>query len=187
MPIQATVLTSKQINDVFKILETPRDKSMFGLGIYAGLRIGEIIRLQQDHVFTADGVRYKLTVNSLKKRRTDWEDIPLHHKLRELLMAYKPTLKDDLWLFPSSESVAGHLSRTRAHLILSNAFNTLNIDGARTHSLRRTCLTTMYRAGIPLRTIQSISRHESLSQLQEYLKVDPEDRVKAIGSIKYKE
>lgn len=187
MPVQASVLTPKQIGDVFKILETSRDRAMFGIGIYAGLRIGEIIRLQQDHVFTDDGVRYKLKVNTLKKRKTDWGDIPLHPKLRELLMDYKPTLKDDLWLFPSGESVAGHISRTRAHLILSNAFSTLSIEGARTHSLRRTCLTMMYRAGIPLPTIQSISRHESLTQLQRYLQVDPEDRVKAIGAIRYKD
>lgn len=66
---QAKILTFKEIELVFKILETARERSLFGLGIYTGMRIGEIIRLQQDQVFTEDGgVRYQLTVKRLKKK-----------------------------------------------------------------------------------------------------------------------
>ncbi|MBX9720621.1 MAG: site-specific integrase [Candidatus Obscuribacterales bacterium] len=37
------------------------------------------------------------------------------------------------------------------------------MEGASSHSMRRTCLTNMSRAGIPLRTIQEISGHSNLS------------------------
>jgi integrase/recombinase XerD len=182
---QAKILTSKEIESVFKILETDRDKALFGLGIYTGMRIGEIIRLQQDQVFTDDGVRYQLTVKRLKKKDTVYSDIPVHPKLRQLLKDYRQDVRNDVWLFPSSESVDGHLSRARAHEILATAFDILKLEGASTHSMRRSCLTYMSRAGIPLRTIQEISGHSNLGQLQAYLQVDPEDKHRAINLLKY--
>jgi integrase/recombinase XerD len=72
----------------------------------------------------------------------------------------------------------------RAHYILRSAFDSLRLEDASTHPMRRTCLTNMSRAGIPLRTIQEISGHSSLSQLQEYLAVDPAEH-KAISVPNY--
>ena len=186
MPGQAKILTFKEVDAVFKILETPRDKSIFALGVYTGMRIGEIIRLKQDQVFTEDGgIRYQITVKRLKKRNTVYSDIPVHPKLRIHLKEYKKKAGESKWLFPSSESVAGHISRARAHDILVAAFQTLNLSNASTHSMRRTCLTYMSRAGIPLRTIQDISGHSNPGQLQVYLQVDPEDKHRAVNSLKY--
>lgn len=186
MPGQAKILSSKEIELVFKLLDNSRDRLLFGLGIYTGMRIGEIIRLRQDQVFTEDGgIRYQLTVKRLKKRNPVYSDIPIHPRLRQLLKDYKKDVKPHLWVFPSSESVNGHLSRIRAHYILSDAFKALNLEGASTHSMRRSCLTYMSRAGIPLRTIQDISGHSNLGQLQEYLQVDPEDKHRAINLLKY--
>jgi len=45
------------------------------------------------------------------------------------------------------------------------------MEGFSTHSFRRTALTQMSNAGIPLRVIQKISGHRSLAVLQEYLEV----------------
>ncbi|MDX2104974.1 MAG: tyrosine-type recombinase/integrase [Candidatus Melainabacteria bacterium] len=59
------------------------------------------------------------------------------------------------------------------------------LEGANTHSMRRTCLTKMSCAGVPLRTVQEISGHSNLSQLQAYLEVDPEDKHRAINTLKY--
>ena len=183
---QAKILTFKEIDAVFKILETNRDRALFGLGVYTGMRIGEIIRLKQEQAFTADGgVRYQLTVKRLKKKDAVYSDIPVHPKLRALLKEYRKDVRQDIWLFPSSESINGHLSRARAHVILAEAFAMLKLDGASTHSMRRSCLTYMSRAGIPLRTIQEISGHSNLGQLQAYLQVDPEDKHRAINLLKY--
>jgi integrase/recombinase XerD len=45
------------------------------------------------------------------------------------------------------------------------------MEGFSTHSFRRTALTQMSNAGIPLRVIQKLSGHRSLAVLQEYLEV----------------
>ncbi|MDZ4834935.1 MAG: site-specific integrase [Candidatus Melainabacteria bacterium] len=186
MPGQAKVLSKENIEAVFKILDNTRDKTIFALGIYTGMRIGEIIRLQQESVYTTDGgIRYQIVVKRLKKKNTTYSDIPVHPKLRSLLKEYKQIVRDDMFLFPSSESVSGHISRARAHDILAGAFETLKLDGASTHSMRRSCLTFMSRIGIPLRTVQEISGHSNLSQLQAYLEVDEEDKHRAINLLKY--
>lgn len=183
---QAKILSNKEIEAVFKLLESARERCLFALGLYTGMRISEIIALTQDQVFTDDGgVKYVLTVKRLKKRGTVYSDIPVHPKLRLVLKEYRRSLKQGHYLFPSGESVSGHLSRARAHDILTEAFAMLKLDGASTHSMRRSCLTYMSRAGIPLRTIQSISGHSNLGQLQAYLEVDEEDKHRAINVLKY--
>lgn len=185
MPGQAKILSPQEIQAVFKLLESTRDKTIFALGVYTGLRISEILALKQNQVFTEYGVKYQLVVYRLKKRNTVWSDIPINAKLRQYLIEYRKAVQIGEWLFPSDESESGYLSRKQAHIILKRAFETLKLEKASTHSMRRTLLTTLSRSGIPLRTIQQISGHSNLGQLQAYLEVDPEDKVKALSSVKY--
>ena len=182
---QAKILTSDDIKAVLKLLETPRDRAIFSLGIYTGLRISEIISLKQDQVFTTGGIRYILVACRLKKKRIVYSEIPIVSKLRQALTDYRENLRESEWLFPSDDSECGHLTRVAAHNILRRAFNTLKLEGAKTHSMRRTMLTTLSRAGVPLRTVQDISGHSNLGQLQAYLEVDPEDKHTALGMLKY--
>jgi len=190
MPGQAKILSPREIKDIFSILKSKRNKLIFGLGVYTGMRIGEIIRLKPEQVYTKDGgIRNTLKVVRSKKKNTVYSNIPTHPKLRDLLQSYYDKQSEFGWgfgwLFPSDESVEGHLSRIQAHLILKTAFDKFRLEGASTHSMRRTCLTNMSRSGVPLRTIQEISGHASLSQLQEYLAVDPADTREAINLLKY--
>jgi hypothetical protein len=66
---------------------------------------------------------------------------------------------------------------------LREAFSRIGIEGASTHSFRRTALTQMSNAGIPLRIIQEISGHSNLEQLQRYLDVKPDQVKGAIASL----
>ena len=70
-----------------------------------------------------------------------------------------------------------------ADRILREAFDRAGIEGASTHSFRRTALTQMSNAGIPLRIIQEISGHSNLEQLQKYLEVKPDQVKGAIASL----
>jgi integrase/recombinase XerD len=186
MPGQARILTQNEIRDLFRLLRNTRDQALFALGIYSGLRVGEIIALKYNQLYApSGGVRNALKVTRLKKTTTVYSDIPIHPKLRDRLLKYQTDYPKGTWLFPSDDSASGHLERVRAHNILRSAFDSLHLEDASTHSMRRTCLTNMSRAGIPLRTIQEISGHSSLSQLQEYLAVDPADKHKAINVLKY--
>jgi integrase/recombinase XerD len=183
---QARILSAKEIGGIFKILSSARDKAIFALGVYTGLRIGEIVSLRANQLFTdAGNVRHVLKVKRTKKKNTVFNDIPVHPKLKKALADYYEEQELGAWLFPSAASFKGHLTRAQAHNILTAAFETMGLDDASTHSMRRTCLTNMSRAGVPLRTIQEISGHASLSDLQAYLAVDPDDKRRAIELLRY--
>lgn len=183
---QARILSPKEIKDVFKLLATPRDKAMFALGIYTGLRVSEIVTLRTSQLFTESGnVRHVLKLKRQKKKNIVYSDIPVHEKLKKLLADYYQKAELGAWLFPSEAASSGHLTRAAAHNLLTKAFDSLGLDDASTHSMRRSCLTQMSRAGVPLRTIQEISGHASLSDLQVYLAVDPDDKRRAISLLRY--
>ncbi len=183
---QARILSTKEIGGIFKILSSARDKVIFALGVYTGLRVGEIVSLRTNQLFSdAGNVRHVLKVKRTKKKNTVFNDIPVHTKLKKVLADYYDEQELGVWLFPSAAASAGHLTRAQAHNILTDAFETMGLDDASTHSMRRTCLTNMSRAGVPLRTIQEISGHASLSDLQAYLAVDPDDKRRAIELLKY--
>ena len=70
--------------------------------------------------------------------------------LRRLLVEYYPLAGDD-YLFPGRSN--GHISHDSAARILKTACQQVDIFGVSTHSFRRTALTQMSNAGIPLRVI----------------------------------
>jgi integrase len=89
---------------------------------------------------------------------------------------------DNPYLFPGFGG-RGCLARSTGKEIFINACARVGIVGAGTHSWRRTALTEMSRAGIPLRVIQKISGHRRLRNLQKYLEVTPEQVQKAIHKL----
>ena len=70
--------------------------------------------------------------------------------------------------------------------ILREACRRLEIEGVSSHSFRRTALTRMSDAGIPLRHIQAISGHRSLAALECYLGVTERQKAGAIASLDFK-
>ena len=107
--------------------------------------------------------------------------IPVIEELRSLLIDYYPNPRT-WFLFPGRHN-KGHLHPDSAARILKSACDKLDLEGISTHSFRRTALTQMSNAGIPLRVIQKISGHRSLGVLQEYLEVTPEQVRGAASSL----
>ena len=85
------------------------------------------------------------------------------------------------YLFPSRVGKA--LSCFMADKILRSACKRIGVEGMSTHSLRRSALTQMHNAGVPLRHIQEISGHNDLGTLQRYLEVPQEYKKQAVSVI----
>lgn len=84
------------------------------------------------------------------------------------------------FLFPGRQN-QGCLSLRTALTIFETAFKDLGIEGASSHSCRRSALTMMHRENIVLRVLQEISGHKDLGALQRYLEVTPEQTQAAIN------
>ncbi|MHC5826959.1 MAG: tyrosine-type recombinase/integrase, partial [Nostoc sp.] len=79
----------------------------------------------------------------------------------------------------------GHIHKGSADRILREALRRVDLDeqGISTHSFRRTALSAMSDAGVPLRHIQSISGHRSLAALERYLGVTEQQKENAISTL----
>ncbi|MBW4523393.1 MAG: tyrosine-type recombinase/integrase [Scytolyngbya sp. HA4215-MV1] len=77
----------------------------------------------------------------------------------------------------------GHINPRSADAILREACQQAGIEGVSTHSFRRTALTMMSTAGVPLRVIQQVSGHRSLQALQRYLEVSEQQVASAVAAI----
>jgi integrase/recombinase XerD len=179
---RARVLSSSEIDKLFAWgLTTTRDRALFGICLHAACRISEALGLT-----TRDIQEGYITVKkrvSKGKRRTRM--IPINDPLQELLGAFLREYKPKSFLFPSTHKfkTPRHMTRVRADIILKNACSKLGFVGVSTHSFRRTALTQMHNAGVPLRVIQMISGHSSLDILQRYLEVTDEQIIQAVKVI----
>ncbi|MEG4015490.1 MULTISPECIES: tyrosine-type recombinase/integrase [unclassified Microcoleus] len=184
---QAKILTQGEIELLFNEgLQSDRDRALFGICLYTACRIAEACSLEVIDIYTARGT-VRPTINFRKgntKGKLQTRTIPVIEDLRSLLTSWKPNT-GKTYLFPSRHRCHHwhHLQSDSADRILREAFERVGIEGASTHSFRRTALTQMSNAGIPLRIIQEISGHSNLDQLQRYLEVRPEQVKGAIASL----
>ena len=145
-------------------------------------RIREACTLLTQDIYTPKGfVRPRLIIRKANtKGKLATRSIPVIEDLRQLLNNYYP-ISGDVYLFPGRSN--GHISHDSAARILRSACKQVGIIGVSTHSFRRTALTQMSNAGIPLRVIQEISGHRNLEQLQKYLEVSDEQVLGAAASL----
>ena len=184
---QAKILTQQEIELLFnKGLQTSRDRTLFGVCLYTACRIAEACSLMVKDIYTNSGT-VRSTINFRKantKGKLQTRTIPVIEDLRSLLTSWR-SHAGQTYLFPGRHPNHHwkHLHPDSADKILRKAFERADIEGASTHSFRRTALSQMSNAGIPLRIIQEISGHNNLEQLQRYLDVKPDQVKGAIASL----
>ena len=154
-----------------------RDHRAILLMLYAGLRLSEAADLAWAHV---DLTAHTLTVHQGKGNRS--RVVPLHPRLRAALL-----------LIPERERVGyvagGQGGRRVLGKALARMFEArgwLRTDWQITmsaHQLRHTFATNLMRAGVSMRNIQLLLGHRSLEVTQKYLRVDPDDQVRAIAAL----
>ena len=181
---QAKILTSDEIKRLFELGFTcERDRALFGICLYTACRINEACTLLSTDVYAETGVRAKITIRKGNtKGQQDTRQVATHSVLAHYLNAYQFQRKEHL--FPGRHG-RGHLHPTSADAILREACDKIGLEGVSTHSMRRTALTVMHRAGIPLGVLQKISGHRSLQALQKYLEVSEEQVELAIASLSF--
>jgi len=180
---QAKILTQAEIQLLFSQgLQSDRDRVLFGVCLFSGCRIREACTLLTVDVYDRTGkVRPKLLLRKGNtKGKLATRTIPIIEDLRRLLTNYKPQA-GQVYLFPGRSN--GHISHDSAARLLRQALERVGIEGASTHSFRRTALTQMSDAGIPLRVIQQVSGHRNLQHVQNYIEVREEQVLGAVSAL----
>ena len=187
---QAKILTVAEIQLLFTdgfTVDPPRDRALFAICLYTACRITEAVTLRKRDVLDLKGqVRPEIIIRKGNtKGKLATRTIPVIADLRAKLTAYTPR-QNSIYLFPGNEinsRAESHLHRDSGIWLLREACKRVGLEGVSTHSFRRTALTQMSNAGIPLRVIQEISGHRTLDELYKYLEVKPEQVLGAVASL----
>jgi integrase/recombinase XerD len=173
---QAKVLTKTELERLFtEGFSLNRDRCLFAICLFTGCRISEALALNTTDLKNGTIIfRKSITKGKLKTR-----EVVIPPTLQKFFSQYQPSFGA---LFPGMHG-RGHLSRFMADRILKEACRRIGVEGVSTHSFRRTALTQMHNAGIPLKHIQEISGHSDLGTLQLYLEVSAEQKQKAVSVI----
>jgi Site-specific recombinase XerD len=172
---QAVILSQNEIELLFvEGLQSDRERALFGVCLYTSARIAEACSMLSEDVYTPGG-KVRSSVNIRKgatKGKLATRSIPVIEDLRSLLTIWQPHA-GEIYLFPGRHPSHHwrHITSDSAARLFREACKRVGIEGASTHSFRRTALTQMSNAGIPLRVIQEVSGHSSLTELQKYLEV----------------
>lgn len=137
------------------------------LGLYAGLRAHEVVKIRGEEV-TPRGI---FVLGKGRKPAV----LPTHPKIWDLAQEYPRTG----WWFPSPVSESGHMARHTVSISVGRLFGSLGIEGSH-HRLRHTYGTRLLRGGTNIRVVQEVMRHESLQTTAAYTAVDEEERMRAV-------
>ena len=178
------ILSQSEIQLLFNEgLVTTRDRCLFAVALFTAARINEVCTLRALDVYDTLGrVRSHLTIRKANtKGQLGSRTLPIIADLGSFLIDYYPEAGNP-YLFPGRFN-REHINKDSAARILRKACARVGIEGASTHSFRRTALTQMSDTNIPLRVIAELSGHRDLAQLSAYLEVRDEQVLGAAASL----
>ncbi len=186
---QAAIFKSEDIRKIRKAFTILQHRCIFEIALYTGERMGAIVQLKIDDVYSAPGLpREMITFRaSTRKARPDGtretRQVSLHPNLRDFLINY-PLPQHTSWLFPGSAN-KNHITYDAVYQYWQSKFLELGLDhrGFSTHSSRRWFITNLVRNGIDIKTIQTITGHRNLNVLLGYVNNDPKILKNAIATI----
>ena len=175
---QAAILTEGQLKELFDYA-SPKYRAVVGICLFTGCRISEALALRGEDMVNGSILFRKENTKGKNKAR----EVAINPTLQKYLDG--ADLPNIGYLFPSRSDSHQPMGSQSADEMLNKYCDMLGIKGASTHSFRRTALTMMSNAGVPLSVIQSISGHASLDAMQRYMGVSPEQKKMAISAITF--
>lgn len=154
-----------------------RDNAMLHLFLNCGLRLSEIKNLNIKDISLTDN---KFTIiGKGNKERTNY----LNLKTKDALMKYlkirdnfsKNNKNDDNTLFLTCYGY--RMSQFTINKIVKRAYRKANLDDKvyTVHTLRHTCATILYRAGVNIKTIQELLGHVQIDTTEIYTHLNDQE------------
>ena len=178
---QAKTLTADELVKVLAYVGTKkyavRNRCMILLTHYAGLRVGEVSCLRWQDVVNADGSikdEIRLLPDMTKGRHA--RTVFVSKKLREEMQAYVEQAKcvDRAYpFFSSQKSVKSGFSANSLSQTLTLIYQSAGIEGASSHSGRRTFLTNLANKGTAIHLLKTLAGHRNISTTAAYLYSSP--------------
>ena len=167
--------TVLSMEDVQRIISAPtnlKHRLILMTTYSAGLRVGEVIRLKPDHIYSKR-MLIKVVAGKGRKDRYTMLSLRLLHELRR----YYKTCRPQGYLFPTNYAKRrnGPLTYGAVRKIYNKARKKVGVkNGDGIHTLRHSFATHLLEAGYDIRKIQVLMGHTKLSTTMIYLHVSRE-------------
>lgn len=185
---QARSLNEKELNALFRYVATrkyaARDRAILAMTYFGGARIGECAALRIKDILATDGtIKLEINLTAEQTKGKYGRTIVLADKLRKELMDYLLTrfekkelvalhysdlINKPLFATQKSEGFNANTLTYTMHMLYKDAGF---LDGASSHSGRRSFLTNLSAKAVPLKVMMDLVGHRQAQTTMRYINV----------------
>ena len=188
MAKQAKTLTQAEIRRVLDYTATRkhsiRNRALVITTYLSGMRVGEVASLRYcDVVDTEGNIRNEIRLSAEQTKGKEARVVFVSEKLRKELEQYSKLYKPkniNCKFFYSQKACSDGYNANTLTQFFHYLYKRSGIDGASSHSGRRTFITNLANKGISVRVLASLAGHKNISTTQCYIDVNDDMKRKAI-------
>lgn len=186
---QARVLNESEIRKILKAISfrrhASRDRTIFLLGLYSGMRAKELCSVRICDVLTREAeVKDEINLSSDQTKGKRGRKVVLGKKARELIESYlcerfntndlQPILLTDTNrpLFTTQKNPKRGFSPNTLAGHFCALMREAKIEGGSSHSMRRSFITNLADKGVSVRILQELAGHANLQTTARYIAVN---------------
>jgi integrase/recombinase XerD len=164
-----------------------RNRAILLLTHWAGLRVGEVAALRMCDVLDVNlTVKSEIRLSAEQTKGAIARTVFVNEKLRVELQSYADTLKtrDSQWaFFPTQKFPRRGFTANTLTQHMNTIYKQCQIEGATSHSGRRSFITNLASKGIGVRVLMSLAGHKNISTTQAYIDVNDDMKRRAVELI----
>ena len=180
MAKQAKTLNEQELRKVLDYISTrkhsARNRALLMTTFLSGMRVGEVASLRFSDVVDSEGnirneIRLTPAMTKGQFARVVFVNERLRKELEKYIRFYNPTDKSMRLFYSQKRASDGFNANTLTqhfHFLYKRA----GIDGASSHSGRRSFITNLASKGVSVRVLMSLAGHRAISTTQCYIDIN---------------
>jgi integrase/recombinase XerD len=190
MAKQAKTLNQSELRKVLDYTATRkhslRNRCLLFTTFLSGMRVGEVASLRYCDVVNEDGTvknEIRLIAENTKtnEARTVFVNDKLRKEFEKYIVVYKPANRETKFFYSQKRhSAGGCFTANTLTQFFHYLYKRSGIDGASSHSGRRTFITNLATQGVGVRVLASLAGHKNISTTQSYIDVNDDMKRKAV-------
>ena len=186
---QAKTFTQSELDQVLRFISTKkyalRDRAMILTSFWSGMRVGEIANLRMQDILNEDGsIKNEIRLNASQTKGDKGRLVFIPNKLKDEFASYLTTRKVkhlDVPFFHTDNRLG--FSPNSLCQWFFWTYKRAGINGASSHSGRRSFITNLAQKGIGVRVLASLAGHKSIMVTQQYIDVNDDMKRNAVELI----
>ncbi len=188
MSKQAKTLTQIELRRVLDYIATRkhavRNRAVLMTTFLSGMRVGEVASLKYSDVVDSSGeikaeIRLSAAQTKTKEARVVFVSDKLRKELEVYCRCYTPNNPNRKLFYSQKEKSDGFSANTLTQFF-HYLYKRVGIEGASSHSGRRTFITNLANKGIGVRVLMSLAGHRSITTTQAYIDVNDDMKRRAV-------